>query len=159
MQPQLLCPFPLARALEAARYLLCPGKHVLGEQVSLVPAYLRYELIFQELRPPPPQASQTPSFPGKSPRGISHSPQGQARPGHLDSQEGMTEQLLGEGGEVSDHLPEEQSLCFPRGPHVSHEEAQRTLVPCPAPDPHSRDCGIGAGVAVSLRCCGRGTSV
>lgn len=31
LQPQLLFPFPLERALEAARWLLCPGKHVLGE--------------------------------------------------------------------------------------------------------------------------------
>ena len=58
--------------------------------------YLRYDLIFQELWLPGPQSSQTPSFPGKGPRGISHSLQGQVRPGHLDSQEGMTEQVPGE---------------------------------------------------------------
>lgn len=31
LQRQLLRPFPSARALAAARWLLCPGKHVLGE--------------------------------------------------------------------------------------------------------------------------------
>lgn len=103
--------------------------------MSLVPAYLRYDIIFQELWPPQPQASQTP-ISRQGPQSYLPKPtkSGQTRtPGYLDSQEGMTEQVLGEVG-VSDHLPEEWSLCFPWGPHVSGQEAQSILVLCPDPD-------------------------
>lgn len=75
-----------------------------AQQVILVPVSLGYDLIFQEPQPPPPQTSQKPSWPGqgereRGPRGFSHSRKGQARPGHLDSWEGIKSRCWGHGSQ------------------------------------------------------------
>lgn len=121
-----------------------------ARQGGLLPAHLRYDLIFQEPQPPPPQASRHSYFQEmakgrEGPKGVSHGPQGQARPEHLDSQEGMTEQVLGAGRSVAIS----QRNCPSASPGSSCISPRRPkhLGPLPCSSPlTSRDWTLGPGL-------------